>query len=115
QRAKHRGREKVADDMPPTHRRGKATVQNRAFGRADMDRAKATFIVRDMRRNRALEWISGIGHAISKRDIDAAVTLRRGTSIIDEQIRALHSYCNFHRDRLIEPVHMNFMVIDTLR
>ena len=104
----------MADDMPPAHRCRELAVQDRAQRRPNADRAKAALVVGDVRGDRTLEGVCRVGHTVGEWHVDATVTLRRGASIIDEQIRALHRHCNLHGDRLVEPIHMNLVAIGAL-
>src|SRR5581483_6787030 len=86
----------MADDMSPANRRRELTIQNTAFGGADVNGPKTALVVRHMRRDRTFQRVRCIRNTVGKR------------------LRPLHRYGDRDHNWFVKPVGTNLVAVGSL-
>ncbi len=115
ERAEDRGREKVAQDMPSSHRSRALAVQDAALRGGHGDGPEASLVVGDFRAYRALDRIGGVGMAVAVDHVDSAAGLRGGPGVVGDHTVPGDGDGQLDHDRLVKAVHVDLMAVGPVR
>ena len=115
QRAEHRLRKEVANQMTCAYRAGELCVQNTPLRRPDRHRPETPLVVGHSRADCALEGICRIRVGIIVNHVDPPIHLRRGPGVVHRQRVLPDRHRNPDRQRVVEPVDLHLIFVRPVR
>lgn len=108
-------RKKMAQDVPCSDRGGTFAVEDTTLGCIDGNGAEAPLVVGDFRAHRALDGICGVSVAIVVGNVDAAVRLRGGPSVVGDHAVSCHGDSELNYYGFVETINFYLVTIGSIR